>query len=117
MLFELLIGYWTGHHDYFDHTAVERPGWGLDMRRNMDVAYDLHGQYSTDIFTNEAVKLIKTHNTSQPLFLYLAHAAVHSANPYNPLPAPDEYVAKFTNIKKYQRRRFAGTYVYENSTT
>lgn len=85
-----------------------QPYWGLDMRRGMEPAWDLHGQYSTDIFTKEAVRLIKTHNTSKPLFLYLAHAAVHSGNPYNPLPAPDEVVAKFSTITDYNRRRFAG---------
>lgn len=26
------IGYWTGHHDYFDHTAVEQQSWGFDIR-------------------------------------------------------------------------------------
>lgn len=34
----------TGHHDYFDHTAFEQRQWGFDIRRNMDVAFDLHGQ-------------------------------------------------------------------------
>lgn len=106
--FDTHIGYWTGHHDYYDHTAVENPYWGLDMRRGMKPAWDLHGEYSTDVFTKEAVKLINNHNSSRPMFLYLAHAAVHSGNPYNPLPAPDEEVAKFNNIFDYNRRRFAG---------
>lgn len=106
----MLSGYWTGHQDYFDHTAVERPGWGLDMRRNMDVAYDLHGKYSTDVFAEESVKLITNHNASKPLFLYMAHAAVHSGNPYNPISAKDEYVKSFDNIADYERRRFAGGY-------
>jgi hypothetical protein len=78
------------------------------MRRGLEPAWDLHGQYSTDVFTKEAVRLIKAHNASKPLFLYLAHAAVHSGNPYNPLPAPDEAVAKFSAITNYNRRRFAG---------
>ncbi|CAG5081033.1 Similar to ARSJ: Arylsulfatase J (Homo sapiens) [Cotesia congregata] len=105
--FESHLGYWTGHQDYFDHTAVEWPDWGLDMRRNLEPAWDLHGKYSTDLFTEEAVRIINNHNQSDPLFLYLAHAAVHSANPYNPLPAPDQEVAKFLHIKDYKRRRFA----------
>jgi len=78
------------------------------MRRGMDPAWDLHGEYSTDIFTAEAVKLINEHRSDRPMFLYLAHTAVHSGNPYNPLPAPDEEVAKFDNIFNYKRRRFAG---------
>ncbi|XP_076235831.1 arylsulfatase B [Calliopsis andreniformis] len=106
--FDSHTGFWSGHQDYFDHSAVESPYWGLDMRRGLDPAWDLHGQYSTDIFTNEAVKLIENHNATRPMFLYLAHAAVHSGNPYNPLPAPDQDVAKFNLINNYNRRRFAG---------
>ncbi|XP_033211508.1 arylsulfatase B [Belonocnema kinseyi] len=82
------LGFWSGHQDYFDHTAVEEKQWGLDMRRGLDTAWELHGQYSTQVFTKEAVGIIKNHTTSQPLFLYIAHTAVHSANPYMPLQAP-----------------------------
>ena len=49
----------------------------------MTVAWSDYGKYATDIFTDEAVGAINNHgnmNTSQPLFLYLAHLAVHSAN-------------------------------------
>ncbi|CAL7936934.1 unnamed protein product [Xylocopa violacea] len=106
--FDSHVGFWSGRQDYFDHTAVESPYWGFDMRRGLKPAWDLHGQYSTDIFTKEAVQLIDNHNSSRPMFLYLAHGAVHSGNPYNPLPAPDQDVAKFTNIFDYNRRRFAG---------
>ncbi|XP_030767235.1 arylsulfatase I [Sitophilus oryzae] len=101
------LGYWTGHQDYFDHTAMEQGAWGLDMRANMSVAYDFHGKYSTDLFTQESVYLIKKHNPKDPLFLYLAHAAVHSGNPYNPLPVHDDEVMKIENIDDYKRRRFA----------
>lgn len=52
--------------------------WGLDMRNGSDIAYDLHGQYTTDIIGRESVRIIERHNVSQPLFLYMAHAAVHS---------------------------------------
>ncbi|XP_036231188.2 arylsulfatase B isoform X2 [Bactrocera oleae] len=106
--FKTHVGFWTGHHDYFDHTAVEHGMWGLDMRKGMDIGYEFHGKYTTDIVTDEAVRVIAAHNaTAQPLFLYVAHAAVHSANPYNPLPAPDEAVAKLDKIEDMGRRRFA----------
>lgn len=105
--FDSHIGYWTGHQDYFDHTAYENPSWGFDIRRGMDVAHDLHGTYITDLIGTESAKIIKSHNQSVPLFLYMAHAAVHSGNPYNPLPAPDNTVAKFKNIDDFNRRKFA----------
>lgn len=114
--FESHIGFWTGHHDYYDHTAVENQIWGFDIRRNMDVAYDLHGQYTTDIVTTESVRIIHAHNASKPLFLYVAHAAVHSGNPYNPLPADDETVSKFAQITDFNRRKYAGEF-YSNDKT
>lgn len=90
---------------------MEENQWGLDMRRNLSIAYDLHGQYSTEIFTNEAVNIIESHNKSNPLFLYIAHAAVHSGNPYNPLPAFDQDVTRFNYISNFKRRKFAGMFL------
>jgi arylsulfatase A-like enzyme len=90
-----------------DHTAVEGGHYGFDMRRNLSVAHDLHGQYTTDVITQESVRLIRQHNTSTPLFLYVAHAAMHSANPYNPLPAADADVNRFAQIENYNRRKYA----------
>lgn len=77
------------------------------MRRDLDTAWDLHGKYSTDVFTREAVKVIQKHNDTEPLFLYLAHGATHSSNPYDLLPVPDETVEKFLNVTNYKRRKFA----------
>ncbi|KAL3267354.1 hypothetical protein HHI36_011485, partial [Cryptolaemus montrouzieri] len=105
--FDSHLGFWIGHQDYNDHTSESNGTWGLDMRKDMDLAKDLHGKYSTDIFTNRAVKVIDDHDKEKPLFLYVAHAAVHSGNSYNPLPAPDGYISKFSYIKNYTRQRFA----------
>uniref|UniRef100_A0A1A9WWP8 Sulfatase N-terminal domain-containing protein n=1 Tax=Glossina brevipalpis TaxID=37001 RepID=A0A1A9WWP8_9MUSC len=101
------VGYWTGHHDCFDHTAVESQQWGLDIRNGLDVGYELHGKYTTDLVTEESLRVITNHNVSEPLFLYVAHAAVHSGNPYNPLVAPDEAIAKMKHISDYNRRKYA----------
>lgn len=39
--FDSHIGFWTGHQDYFDHTAVENPSWGLDMRQgNLNIFHE-----------------------------------------------------------------------------
>lgn len=107
--FQSHVGFWTGHHDYFDHTAHETGTWGLDMRRGLEVAYDLHGQYSTEIFSREASAIIRAHNTSTPLFLYVAHAAMHSSNPYSPIPVPDALAASpiFSHIHDFHRRQYA----------
>ncbi|XP_071453500.1 arylsulfatase B-like [Hetaerina americana] len=119
--FDSHVGHWTGQQDYYDHSATEEELWGLDMHRGLEPAWDVHGKYSTTFYTEEAVKIINTHGTkhnypkkdkdtggkAKPLFLYIAHTAVHSGNAYNPLPAPDETVDKFSYIKDYKRRRYA----------
>ena len=74
----------------------------------MSLARQDFGQYATDIFTEEAVEIIKHHDKERPLFLYLAHLAVHSGNTYSPLQAPKEVVDKFSYIQDESRRKFAG---------
>jgi len=78
------------------------------MRRGMNVSLDSRGKYTTTLLTEEAVKVVHEHNSSEPLFLYLSHLATHSANPYIPLQAPDEVVQKFNYIEDENRRIFAG---------
>ena len=81
---------------------------GKDFRRNMETAWELDGQYATDVFTNVSVDIIRSHNKSTPLFLYVAHAAVHAGNVGKPLEAPQEIVNKFSYISDPNRRTYAG---------
>ena len=37
-------------------------GWGYDFRANMSVAWQDYGDYATDVFTKEAVRIIKVKN-------------------------------------------------------
>ncbi|OQV18327.1 Arylsulfatase B [Hypsibius exemplaris] len=106
--FDSHFGYWLGHSDYFDHSGQEWGDWGLDLRNNLDVVRNLTGRYATDLFTKRAERIIHTHNTSTPLFLYLAHLAVHSANEYDPLQTTKRYYDRFPHIKHEGRRLFAG---------
>ena len=78
------------------------------MRRNNSVDWSAYGKYTTSILTDEACDMIAMHDVSKPMFLYVAHLAVHSANPYSPLQAPQETVEMFSYIKDIQRRRYAG---------
>ena len=87
------------------------------MRRNMEVDRSVFGNYTTRLLSDEAVTVISNHDVASPLFLYIAHLAVHSANPYSPLQAPRETVNLFSHIKDLERRRFAGitiltSYIY-----
>lgn len=55
------------------------------------------GVYATHMFTEEAIKKINAHDVNKPMFLYLAHQAVHSANKNDPLQAPDDLI-KVTEV-------------------
>ncbi|XP_054163408.1 arylsulfatase B-like [Oppia nitens] len=115
--FDSHVGYWSGSGDYFDHTALENSYyWGLDFRHNMDLITNATGVYSTHYFTDRAVQVIREHNQSRPLFLYMAYQAVHGANSYARLQAPQRYIDKFSYIKSADRRVFAAmTYAMDES--
>jgi hypothetical protein len=81
---------------------------GHDFRRNMSTAWDLEGQYATDVFTDEAVRIIQEHDERRPLFLYLGHLAVHAGNAGKLLEAPQEVINKFRHIPEPNRRTYAG---------
>ena len=51
--------------------------------------------------------IINAHNTSKPMFMYLAHQAVHNANGNQPVQAPKDVIAKFSHIEHERRRIFA----------
>ncbi|XP_075972359.1 arylsulfatase I isoform X2 [Anticarsia gemmatalis] len=105
--FDSHLGFWTGKIDLYDHTNMEQGSWGYDFRRGFEVADDLFGQYATDVYTKEAVRLIKAHNSSEPLFLMVCHSAMHSGNPYEFLRAPDDAVHNHSHIQDLQRRKYA----------
>ena len=100
----------TGGEDYYTHKNSK--GFpsrefihlnGFDLRRNEEVATDAAGKYSTFLFTDEAVEIIKTHEPDTPLFLFVAYQAVHS-----PLEVPEQYTARYKDIKNSARRIYAG---------
>jgi hypothetical protein len=86
---------------------------GLDFRRNSSAAWDLSGRYATDIFTEEAERIIRDHNSSSPLFLYLAHLAGHAGNAGKLLEAPQQSIDMFRHIMEPNRRTYAGACVLE----
>ncbi|CAG2100057.1 unnamed protein product [Medioppia subpectinata] len=82
---------------------------GFDLRHNLDAVDGAHGIYSTDYYTESAVKLISDHNIERPLFVYMSYQSVHSANSPYELQAPKQLVDKFSYIKDENRRIFAAT--------
>lgn len=70
-----------------------------------------HGQpdkYATDLFTDEALKIIQGHEPSRPLYLQISHLAAHG-----PLEDPQDYTydQRFIHIRDPERRKYASTYV------
>ena len=108
--FDSFFGYLTGGEDYYTHKnglgypSREFRGLnGYDMRRNEEVVKNAAGNYSTFLFTNEAVEIISSHEPDRPLFLFVAYQAVH-----DPLEVPKHYTEQYKDIKNSARRTYAG---------
>ncbi|XP_020620379.1 arylsulfatase I-like [Orbicella faveolata] len=105
--FDSFFGFWSGKTDYWDHSQAEDGFWGLDLRNNTTPVWDEWGHYGTDLFGEQAVDIINVHDTSKPMFMYLAHQAVHNANSDQSIQAPKDVIAKFSHIEDERRRIFA----------
>ena len=78
------------------------------MRRNMSIDWETSGQYTTHLLTSEAERLIEQHNTSNPLFMYVAQLAVHAGNYEDPLQAPQSTLDMFNHIEDEGKRKYTG---------
>lgn len=109
--FDSHYGYYNGWIDYYNETHDPQIA-GLNY-----VGYDFHvngttykgqknGSYVTDLFNDEAVRVIKEHDVSNPLLLTVAYSAPHVGNFAN--QAPPAIVNKFVNINDPKRQLLAG---------
>lgn len=94
--FDHQYGLYNGNFNYFTHL---RDG-GLDWHRD-DHALREEG-YSTSLIAREAVRIIRQHDTTRPLFLYVPFNAVHS-----PFQVPESYEKPYPDLKG-RRRIYAG---------
>src|SRR5215468_8384315 len=95
--FDYQYGAMIGELDYFTHDEHGVLDW---FRNNEPVR---ETGYTTTLIGRDAARLIEEHDTSTPLYLYLAFNAVHT-----PYQAPKEYVDRFPNIADPTRRTYAG---------
>ncbi|XP_065337199.1 arylsulfatase B-like [Cloeon dipterum] len=107
--FDSHYGYWNGYQDYYSHEtqATFENLRGYDMHRDLNTDWSSVGEYSTRVFTREAVRQIRDHDTNKPLFMYMAHLAPHTGNPDTPFQAPNETLARFAYIGDPDRRMYA----------
>ncbi|XP_048582679.1 arylsulfatase B [Nematostella vectensis] len=97
--FDSFLGFFAGEQDHWRHSKM---GF-LDFRRDEEPANEYGGQHSTDVFTQEAINIAMRHNASQPLFLLLSYAAVHT-----PLQAHPNDVNKIGGVSDKDRQNYLG---------
>ena len=102
--FDTYFGYLTGGEDYYTKYRCDEVKYcGYDMDSEKGPTNETYGEYSAHLFARKARDIIKNHNKSNPLFLYLALQSVHS-----PLEVPEEYTKPYSHIKDKNRRIYAG---------
>jgi arylsulfatase A-like enzyme len=95
--FDFQYGAMIGELDYFTHEEHGVLDWYQDNKPLKEKGY------TTNLIGNQAVKLIEQHDTSTPLYLYLAFNA-----PHTPYQAPQEYIDRYKDIQDPTRRTYAG---------
>ncbi len=94
--FDRFYGFLGGFINHYLHTF-----WGgVDWQRDGETV--MEEGYSTQLITQEAVRMIRERDRKKPIFLYVAYAAPHS-----PLQAPPETVATYASIADENRRIYA----------
>ncbi|XP_068907047.1 arylsulfatase B-like [Tenebrio molitor] len=109
--FDHFLGFYNGFTSYYDYVS----NWkindmdysGFDLRKDTSPSWNDVGKYATDLFTEHAVEVIQNHNIDNPLFMMIAHLAVHTGNEGKWLEAPQETINKFQHIRNPDRRTYA----------
>ncbi|XP_076450402.1 arylsulfatase B-like [Babylonia areolata] len=103
--FDSFLGYLTGGETYYHHSSGAlnfSSGPGYDFRVNRTVDFKDFGSYSTNVFAERAVQILRNHDRSQPLFLYLAFQSVHE-----PLEVPEKYEENYcSHMPEGPRRKY-----------
>lgn len=94
--FDYHYGAMIGELDYFTHEEHGVLDW---YRENEPVKEE---GYTTQLLGDDAVKMIESHDTGTPLYLYLAFNA-----PHTPYQAPQEYLDRYASIEEPTRRTYA----------
>ncbi|XP_067663023.1 arylsulfatase B-like isoform X2 [Haliotis asinina] len=97
--FDSFLGYYNGGEDYYTRVRDD----GFDFRFNDTVARNYSGPYSAMTFTARAEEIIRTHDKTKPLYLYLPFQSVHA-----PLQVPQRFEDMYRNINTKQRRTYCG---------
>ncbi|KAH7966548.1 hypothetical protein HPB49_017436 [Dermacentor silvarum] len=107
--YDTFYGYYNGEEDYYNHTlpVPQSSQVGLDFWLNNEPLRNETDRYSTTLFGEQAIRLIKERDPSKPFFLSLCYQAPHGGAPIE-LQAPSENVDKFPYIGEKNRTIYAG---------
>ena len=102
--FDSFFGFWRCCSDYWLHGDKD----GTIDQTNGTAANGLvadrghQGEYATQLYAREAARILKSHSpAAKPIYLYLAHQAVHG-----PYQAPEQFVRMYANVSGYDRRHY-----------
>lgn len=107
--FDSFTGILLGSGDHFRYYKKKRyrglRHYGYDFWRNETVSRSegIFREYSTNLYRDEAIRIISNHNPKDPLFLYLAFQA-----PHGPLQVPRKWLYVNSLIPNKDRRYLAG---------
>ncbi|XP_077553018.1 arylsulfatase B-like [Haemaphysalis longicornis] len=105
--FDSFYGFFNAEENYFNHTYEMDGQTGLDFWIGTEPLRNETGHYATTLFTQRAVNLIRSRNTSKPFFLFLSHQAPHAGSGVI-LDAPLRNIQKFPYIGEKNRTIYAG---------
>jgi arylsulfatase B/arylsulfatase I/J len=131
--FDYFYGFYAGSQDYWNHESLcwaghfqngcfqdtnhGEPVTGLDLHRNRETVRNETNHYSSDLFTVEAIRVLRGHAVTEfdkPLFLYLSLQSVHVGNA--PVPshpeyaldqAPDRFIKQYAWVDNEPRRNLS----------
>ncbi len=94
--FDQFYGALVGEIDHFKHSSYGVRDWYRDNTPIEEAGFD------SSLFGDEAARVVRDHDGTKPLFLYLAFTA-----PHTPFQAPQDYLDRFKHIEDENRRTYA----------
>ena len=119
--FDSSLGFLTGGEDHWTSTIgmpCNKGGgrntvdlsYGWSSNRSVVPAVGLNGTYTGHTFSNRAVQLIRDHERSAPLFLYIALHNTHA-----PIESPPEYAGLY-NHSQQKENEYLGQVTFVDHT-
>ncbi|KAG7308242.1 hypothetical protein JYU34_006920 [Plutella xylostella] len=109
--YDSFFGFLDDSIDYYTFDHIENYNnsqlFGLDLYNDITPAPEPQG-HLTDVLTDHAVQLIRSHDSARPLFLQVSHAAPHAGGGMVSLQPPPGAVAWNHHVAHSARRLYAG---------